>query len=856
MALSPMMKQYLQMKEQYGDTLLMFRLGDFYEFFFDDAVIAGRELELTLTGRDCGLEERAPMCGVPFHAVDSYIARLIAKGYKVAVCEQLSEPNGKELVKREVVRVVTPGTVIEDAMLQRDRNNYLLSLCYTDGRIGAAWTDISTGEFSFSLLDSMIKLNELLTRLSPSEIICNQEMLTRSVNLSTVKYGAVCPFAFYNEPAYSYENAKLVISEVLTEKVIKTIKDKVCVCAAGALFSYLNSTQKKKIGFVRDGETANACMDIYANARRTLELFESAADSKRKGSLIWVLDKTYTGMGARMLRKWLESPLIDSNKINERLDAVEEIISDKNFISDKLSASLKRILDMERICGRLSYGSIAPKECVALSASLACLPEIKAQLDGIKSPLLRQINDDIDDFSELNALLMSGIDENPSAFLRDGGVIKDGYDALLDDYRTTGRNVKEVLARMEAKEREDTGIKNLKISYNKVFGYYIEVSKTQVPMVPYRYVRKQTLTNGERYITEELKELETKILNAQELALSRETELYAEIMEKIVAYLDRLFVAASAIARLDCLLSFAIVSKESDYCRPIINDDVRQINISEGRHPVVEKLLKDESFVPNNTYLNDSDSRIMLITGPNMAGKSVYMRQVALICIMAHVGCFVPAQKAEICITDKVFTRVGASDDLSSGRSTFMVEMSEVSAILHNATDNSLILLDEVGRGTSTYDGMSIAWSIIEYLSKNIRAKVLFSTHYHELTELEGVLSGIRNYKLTVKEVNNSIVFMRKLMRGSANRSFGIEVAALAGLPDEVVDKAKDLLKRMESLNIAEQTKKCLSVQQLSLFTTPAEAEIIKIIRELDLDNISPRYALDILSDLKEKAEK
>lgn len=859
MALSPMMQQYLRIKEQYPDCLIFFRLGDFYEMFFDDAQTASRELDLTLTGRDCGMPERAPMCGVPYHAVDSYLARLIEKGYKVAICEQLTDPSASRgIVERDVIRVVTPGTVIDGVMLPEDKNVYLVSVCYDGKEVGVSWLDISTGEFNHACIDTQIRirLNELLSRINPAEIICNEEMLTLSGELSLVKFNALCPFKPYREQAFETERAETLVKEQLSAESFAVIKDKpVCVRAAGALLDYVISTQKRKLKHIHDTSAENGArhMTIDPIARRTLELTASVSDGKKYGSLLWVMDKTSTSMGARLLRKWLEQPSMDGAEINARLDAVAELTADAP-LADALLALLDNVYDIERLAGRLSYGNMTPPDCLALARSLKAVPGIRDRLNGCSSVLLHELCERLDTFEYETDLITRAVREKAPAVIRDGNIINTGYDEKLDDYRATNENAAKIIEQLEEYEKKETGIKNLKIRSNKVFGYYIEVSNSQLDLVPYRYIRKQTIAGGERYITQELKELEEKIVNANFLSVARENELYADLLQKLSGRLLQYLSTAKALAYLDCILSHAIIARENGYVRPVINESIRHIKISEGRHPVVEKLLKGENFVPNDTLLDDGDNKIMLITGPNMAGKSIYMRQVALITLMAHTGSFVPANKAEIALTDKIFTRVGASDDIATARSTFMVEMSEVSFIMENATDRSLILLDEIGRGTSTYDGLSIAWSIIEFLSGRFAAKVLFSTHYHELTDLEGTLPGVKNYKLTVREIGDAIVFLRKLMRGSANRSFGIEVAGLAGLPPEIIRRAKELLAKLEASDIGRQAKMS-SGQQLSIFNAPRSGEVLRILNDLDLDSITPRAAFDILSDLKEKVK-
>ena len=857
MALSPMMQQYLELKEKYKDALIFYRLGDFYEMFFSDAETASRELELTLTGRDCGLPERAPMCGVPYHAVDNYIAKLVAKGYKVVICEQVTKPGEqKGLVVRKVSREITPGTRIDSVMLDSNNNNYLLSAYYDGSTVGLSWADISTGEFGNMLIDSQInlKINEVLSRISPSEIICNKAMQEKSNELSLVKYGNVCKFNLHDEKAFEYNTAEEKVRANL--KNFDIFKGKpACVCSAGALIDYVINTQKRTLKHMSTSEfeNENNYVIIDGNARKTLELISSSS-GKASGSLLNLINNTATSMGARLLKKWIEKPLRASNEINARLDAIGSI--NKNvMLRDEIVDSMKRIFDLERIAGRASYGNISPKDCSQLGASLTALKNTKALIQSIDNSLISHLVGKINDFEFLENLINSAIEPNPTAVLREGGVIKDGFDSELDQYRNIKKSAHQILSEIEAKEKQSTGIKNLKISYNKNFGYYIEVPKSQISLVPYTYVRRQTTINSERYISDELKDIESKILNAEEYAKQREIALFEKIVEEIVKHLDMLLDSSKSIAYIDCLFSHAITAFKLNFTKPLIGEDIKHIKISDGRHPVVESVLKHEVFVPNDTYLDSADNRTMMITGPNMAGKSVYMRQVALIVILAHIGCYVPAAKAEICIIDKIFTRVGASDDLSTGRSTFMVEMSEVADILQNATSDSLLLLDEIGRGTATFDGLSIAWAIIDYLSENLKAKTLFSTHYHELTELEGRYEGIKNYKMTVRELGGTIVFVRKLLRGSANKSFGIEVASLAGLPENVITKAKQILKKLEKNDIVNKEKERADINyQMSIFSSNTGSEIISILKDVDVDNITPRTALDILSDLKEKA--
>ncbi len=858
MALSQMMQQYLEVKDKYKDALIFYRLGDFYEMFFDDAVTASKELDLTLTGRDCGLSERAPMCGVPYHAVDTYIAKLLAKGYKVVICEQMTKPGDqKGLVVRKVVREVTPGTRIDSVMLDGDKNNYLMSAYLSDdGKAGVSWTDISTGEFQNLLIDSQLnlKLNEILSRVSPAEIICNSKMKVRSNQLSLVRYGGIYKFSQYSDDAFSYDNAFEKVKAVLKNFSMFDGKPE-CVCSAGALLDYIEKTQKRTLKHIKSGEfdDAEQYMTIDANARRTLELMSSSG-GKTSGSLIKIIDNTSTSMGARMLKKWLEKPSLDIGEINRRLDAVQQI--NKNIIlRDDIMSSMRGIYDLERIAGRASYGNISPRDCVQLCGSLSALRLTKQKLADVDNETIRKKKSAIPDFDYLEKLLSSAVNDNPSAVVREGGVIRDGFDKELDEYRLIKQNAHAILDKIESKEKAATGIKNLKIAYNRNFGYYIEVPKSQINLVPYSYVRRQTTVNAERYTSEELKDVESKILNAEDNAKAREVALYEKIVAEIVRFLDDLLSASKLMAYIDCLFSAAFTATKCNFTRPVVRDDFDCIKIADGRHPMVEETLKGEQFVPNDTFLDNDENRMMLITGPNMAGKSVYMRQVAIIVILAHMGYFVPARKAEICLVDKIFTRVGASDDLSTGRSTFMVEMTEVADIMQNATDKSLLLMDEIGRGTSTYDGLSIAWSIIDYLSNTLKAKTLFSTHYHELTELEGKYSGIKNYKMTVRELAGSIVFVRKLLRGSANRSFGIEVASLAGLPDNIIVKAKEILKKLEKSDIVGKEKQRADANyQMSIFSSNVGTEIVKILKDIDVDSVSPRAALDILSDLKEKA--
>ncbi len=851
MGVSGMMAQYLEIKEKNPGSILFFRLGDFYELFFDDAKLASRELDLVLTGKQCGLPERAPMCGVPYHSADAYIAKLISKGYKVAICEQIELPK-KGIAKREIVRVITPGTVTDSEMLTPDRNNYLLSVYLEGNKVGVCWADISTGEFNRATIDAQVslRLNDLIARIGPAEIICNADMKKESANLSLVKYGGVCEFQLFDSTYFDLETAKKAIRENCKDYEDIFRQDEVCIRACGALLTYVRQTQKRTLKYIQSAENNEKIMTLDSNALGTLEILRRS-DGKKSGSVADAIDNTKTGMGGRLLIKWLSAPSNDDKIINVRLDGTEELVNN-NILRGELIGELSYIADIERIATRLSYGDIKPRELLSLAKSLSSLPNIKNLLNDVHSDILRGLRESFDTLDDVASVLTAAVSEDAPVRVADGGVFKRGYNADLDTFRNTSKNSKTILARIEAEQKELTGIKNLRVGYNSVFGYFIEVPKSQISNVPFNYVRKQTVVNAERYITEELKKVEDEILHADEHAIALEQELYNALVEDLSRQADRIIHTSSVLAQIDVLASNAENAAKYGYVKPVIGSSISAIDIKDGRHLIVERM-KSVSFVPNDTYINDSDSRMMIITGPNMAGKSIYMRQVALIVILAHIGSFVPASAAEIPIIDKVFTRVGASDDLHTGRSTFMVEMSEVSDILENATDKSLILLDEVGRGTATYDGLSIAWAVVEYLDKRLKSKVMFSTHYHELTDLEDILDGVKNYKISVKEISGNIVFLHKMMRGSANRSFGIEVAGLSGLPAPVISRAKEILKQLEKLNIARQQSS--QYQQVSMFNSDKSSEIIKILRELDPDEISPRAAYDILMDLKEKAE-
>lgn len=858
MALSPMMQQYMQVKEQYKDTILMTRLGDFYEMFFEDAEICSKVLDLTLTGRACGLEERAPMCGVPYHAVDGYIAKLIANGYKVAIYEQLTEPQKGKMVERDVVRVITSGTVMDGDMLDDKKNNYIASVCKNKNSIGIAYCDLTTGEFKISQFDSdsLVNLNDMLVRVRPSEIICNSEMLNFSSDLACVKLNTMPKFSIYLDYEYEYKNA---LESLRTQFGFSTVngfdfgKMDNAICASGALIKYLLDTQKRSLKHINRIVTEKNSDYLYLDIAtcRNLEIIETIRDQKKKGSLLWLLDNTKSSMGARLMRNWVLNPLNDEIEINGRLNAVEELIGNPMLLND-ITSTLNRISDIERLAGKISYGSIMPRDCLSLKNSLKYIPELALYVQNLKAPKVCNLFKNISKITELTEFLETVISEDSPAILSAGGYIKSGFNKELDDYRSVATDAQTWLNKLEETEREATGIKNLKIGYNRVFGYYIEVNKSQQSSVPFRYQRRQTVANNERYITEELKELEDKILNAGDLALKLEQKIFGQVKEYMQTIVPFIQVVAENVASLDCLCSLANVAIKYNYTKPIINSKVKVINIKDGRHPVVEALLKEEQFVPNDTLLDTASNRTMIITGPNMAGKSTYMRQVAIITLLAHIGSFVPASSAEIALTDRIFTRIGASDDLAYGQSTFMVEMVEVANIINNATANSLLILDEVGRGTSTFDGLSIAWAVLEYITKYIRAKTLFATHYHEMTELEGQLEGVKNYRISVKEYNNSIIFLRKIVQGGANRSFGIEVAGLAGINKDVISRAKDILHSLEQKELSESK---LNVCDNSQYSDLIENEIITRLKSIDMNKISPMVAFELLNELVNKSK-
>ncbi|MBE5746079.1 MAG: DNA mismatch repair protein MutS [Clostridiales bacterium] len=848
---SPMMQHYIRVKEQHPDIIIFYRLGDFYELFFEDAVLCSKVLDLTLTSKACGKAGKAEMCGVPAKACDIYLKKLIAMGYKVGICEQLTEPtkNSKEIVERDVIRIVTPGTIMEDEILEEKKNNFIACV-YFNKEYYVAFSDISTGEFYITSEPTLQKLNDFLIMISPSEIICNSEMKLESLNLNAIKLNNIPDFSDIEEKEFNLKNSEDIFYKQFNTNNYKIyeINNKNELICVGALLSYLFKTQKRNLTHLNKVKYyySKDYMYLDVNTRRNLELTASGKDNKKKGSLLWLLDDTNTAMGGRTLRSFIEQPLHNDEKINYRLNGVEELflnISKRENIID----ILKQINDLERMSSKISYGSITPRGCLTIKDSLKVIPQLKFILKNFKSEIINDIVNNIDDFEELANYLEQAIDgETATNDYKDGGFIKLGFDSVFDEYKNAKSQHKKWITALEQTEKESTGIKNLKIEYNRVFGYYIEVTNSQKELVPYRYIRKQTLTNAERYYTEELKEIEEKVLNAEEKALKREYELFDNIKQILNSHVPALQKTARSIGLLDALVSLATVAVKRDYVKPVISKKLDKIEIVDGRHPVVEALLNKGEFISNDTILDGNENRTMIITGPNMAGKSTYMRQVALITLMAHIGSFVPAREANICLTDRIFTRIGASDDLIYGQSTFMVEMTEVANILSNATNESLILLDEVGRGTATYDGLSIAWSVMDYLSKHIKAKTLFSTHYHELTELEGKLEGVKNYRITVKELNNSVIFLRKIARGGANRSFGIEVARLAGLPQELIENSKSILYSLEE-------KDAVKNMAANNSLPPRSAETINMLKELDLNKISPLEAFSILTNLKER---
>ena len=865
---SPMMQKYLETKEQYNDCILFYRLGDFYEMFFDDAILVSRELEITLTGKDCGLEERAPMAGIPHHAAENYIARLVSKGYKVAICEQLEDPKTtKGIVKRGVIKVVTPGTVVESNMLEERKNNYIMSICKAGLYFGIAVSDISTGEFYSTEIketNNFSLLMDEISRYSPAEIVANKMMNESEAEILKIKtrfpevYITSCDESYFSEDvSKTVQNFRLVDSK---GNDIEKADDKLLsIASINALKEYITSTQMTDLSHINKViiYSVSKYMSLDINARRNLEITEKLRDRSKKGTLLWVLDKTSTSMGGRLLRRWLNDPLIDENEINKRLGAVEELKNDI-MLRGEVIENLKKVYDIERLAGKMAYGNGTPRDMITLKNSLSRLPDIRQVLQNVNSEYLKEIYQNIDELKDIHELIEKSIVDDPPMTTKDGGYIKLGYDENIDTLKHATTDGKSWLMKLEADEKEKTGIKSLKIGFNKVFGYYIEVTNLYKDMVPDTYIRKQTLTNGERYITEELKNMENQILGAEEKVIKLELEAFRQIREEIAGNVKRMQKTAEAISSLDVLTSFAQVAEEMNYCKPTINKD-GILNIKEGRHPVIEKMLSSGEFVSNDTYLDTDQNRLAIITGPNMAGKSTYMRQVALITLMAQVGSFVPATEATIGVVDKIFTRVGASDDLSMGQSTFMVEMMEVATILKEATQNSLVILDEIGRGTSTYDGLSIAWAVAEYIADKEKcgAKTLFATHYHELTELEEKLDGVKNYNIAVKEKGEDIIFLRKILRGGTDESYGIHVARLAGVPKAVTQKADEILRGLERKNILtgkkqeKESKKAVE-GQFDMFNYKL-AEIAHEIDKVNLNELTPIDALNTLVRIKEK---
>ena len=875
--LSPMMAQYMETKKQYQDCILFYRLGGFYEMFFDDALTASRELEITLTGKECGLEERAPMCGVPYHAVDSYLSRLVQKGYKVAIAEQMEDPKqAKGLVKREVIRVVTPGTITSSQALDETKNNYLMAIVYLGDKMGVSVADITTGDFLVTEVGSERSLFDEINKFSPAEIIYNDAFAMSGISLDEMKDRYHFAVFAVDSHYFQDESCRKVLKEHFKVNGLEGLglgDYDSGVIAAGAVLQYLYETQKTTMDHLTSivpYSTGNY-MVLDSSTRRNLELLETMREKQKRGSLLWVLDKTRTAMGARLLRTWIEQPLIHKEEILERQKAIEEL--NMNYISrEELREYLNPVYDLERLIGRISYKSANPRDLLAFRNSIAMVPYMKQLLQEFTCANLKALEEEMDPLEDLNDLISRAIAEEPPVTVREGGIIRDGFHEEADRLRHAKTEGKTWLAELEARERDKTGIKNLKVKYNKVFGYYFEVTNSFKDLVPDYFIRKQTLTNAERYTTDELKELEDVILGAEDKLFSLEYELFCQVRDAVGAQVVRIQKTARAIAETDVYASLSTVATRNDYVKPSINEK-GVIQIKAGRHPVVEKMMRDDLFVSNDTYLDNGKNRISIITGPNMAGKSTYMRQTALIVLMAQIGSFVPASQANIGICDRIFTRVGASDDLASGQSTFMVEMTEVANILRNATRNSLLILDEIGRGTSTFDGLSIAWAVVEHISNTrlLGAKTLFATHYHELTELEGLMSGVNNYCIAVKEQGDDIVFLRKIVKGGADKSYGIQVAKLAGVPDTVINRAKELVEQLVDTDLTARTREIaganasasshkpvpkpddVEMSQLTLFDTVREDDIIQEIKDMELGNMTPIDALNTLYRLQTK---
>ncbi len=874
--LTPMMQQYLETKKSYQDCILFYRLGDFYEMFFEDAITASKELEITLTGKNCGQEERAPMCGVPYHAVESYLNKLVSKGYKVAICEQVEDPKlAKGIVKREVIRIVTPGTNLNLQALDDTKNNYLVCVTYFPGKIGMSVADVTTGDYYLTELEDIRKLQDEINKYAPSELICNEQFFVSGFDIEDLKNRLNVSVYSLAPHYFDEEGCKKLLKKHFGVNSLQGlgIEDfPVGLIAAGALLQYLYEMQKTSLSHFTHiyPYLTSKYMLLDSSTRRNLELIETLREKQKKGSLLGVLDRTKTAMGGRLLRKYIEQPLIDKDKIAKRLDAVEALCR-KSVDREELREYLHTIYDLERLLGKVSYKTANPRDLIAFRNSLSMLPSLRTILADFEAPLLKDIYANMDPLEDIHRLIENAIEEEPSIALKEGGIIKEGFHETIDALRKAKTDGKKWLAELEEEDRERTGIKNLRIKYNKVFGYYFEVTNSYKDQVPEDYVRKQTLANAERYTTPRLKELEDSILNAEDKLFGLEYDLFCEIRDAIANEVERIQKTARAVARLDVFTSLSFVAEQNHYVRPSLNDK-GVIDIKEGRHPVVEQMIHNDMFIANDTHLDDKKHCIAVITGPNMAGKSTYMRQVALIVLLTQIGSFVPAAKADIGIVDRIFTRVGASDDLASGQSTFMVEMNEVANILRNATPNSLLVLDEIGRGTSTFDGLSIAWAVIEHISnrKLLGAKTLFATHYHELTELEGKMDNVNNYCIAVKEKGDDIVFLRKIVKGGADKSYGIQVAKLAGVPDMVIDRAKEIVEQLSDNDITERVQNIevdhargerkkpvhydeVDLEQISLFDTVTDEDVVRELKEIDVSNLTPVDALNTLYRLQNR---
>ncbi len=872
--LTPMMQHYIDTKNEYKDCIIFYRLGDFYEMFFEDAKVVSKELEITLTAKACGLEEKAPMCGVPYHAAETYLTRLIKKGYKVAICEQVEDPKeAKGMVKREVVRIVTPGTNIDCASLDETRNNYIMSVVNIDNQYGVSVCDVTTGDFLVTEVDDERSLLDEINKFSPSEMICNEAFMLSSIDFDDIKYHYNTSISPLNNHYFEEHSSNQALTNHFKVDSVKSLglsDFQVGSVSAGGLISYLVETQKSNLNQLNNIKTyiCGNYMLLDTSTRRNLELCETLRDKEKKGSLLWVLDKTKSAMGARTLRHFIEQPLINPRDINNRLDVISELSADV-INREEIREYLNAVYDLERLITRVSYETANPRDLIALKNTIKVIPSIKSLISDYKSELFKKMYNNLDELNDIYKLIDETIDEDePPISVRDGDIIKDGFSEEIDMLRKAKTDGKSWLMQLAKKEQEKTGIKNLKIKYNKVFGYYLDVTNSYLDLVPDYFIRKQTLANSERFFTPELKDLENKILNSQDKLVNIEYDIYKDVIKTINDNIVRIQESARILAYIDVFTSLSYVSEKNHYVRPTLNSK-GFINIKGGRHPVVEKMMDDNSFVDNDTYLDLKNNRVSIITGPNMAGKSTYMRQVALITLMAQIGCFVPAESANISIVDRIFTRVGASDDLASGQSTFMVEMNEVANILRNATSNSLLILDEIGRGTSTFDGLSIAWAVVEHIAnpKLIGAKTLFATHYHELTELEGKLNGVNNYCIAVKENGDNIVFIRKIVKGGADKSYGIQVAKLAGVPDSVIDRAKEIIEELIENDIADIAKSItvkskapkiekvteIDMSQMSMFDTVKDEDIINELREINVNNLTPVEAMNKLDELSNK---